>query len=57
MDKKTFDRWNDFQPTYTPAKKTKKIPVTTDKEMFSPSPDWIVIDSNKSKKSHSQKKK
>lgn len=57
MDKKTFDRWNDFQPIQISAKKTKKIPATTDKEMFSPSPDWIVIDSNKSKKSHSQKKK
>lgn len=57
MNKKTFDRWNDFQPTYTPVKKLKKIPVTTDKEMFSPSPHWTVIDSDKSKKSHFQKKK
>lgn len=56
MDKKIFDRWNDFQPIQVSAKKSKKVPVTTDKEMFSPSPDWKVVDPDKSNKSRSQKK-
>lgn len=55
--KNTVNRWTDIKFVVTPAKKTRKIPITTDKEMFSPSPDWKVVDSDKPKKSHSQKEK
>lgn len=44
MDKKTIDRWNDFKPIVIQSKKIVKLPITTDKEMFGATPQWIVTD-------------